>query len=253
MINKKKIKINNTYISYIYNYSVDVKNDSLVIMIHGFGDDNDGRGIYTALEKELEKNGISSIRFDMPGHGESSGCSSLISVDDIISIVKSLIQKNKYKNYYLVGSSYGASVAVLASKKLSISKMVLYSPLLDFKNNIIKPSNKFCSLFLGKRAYDKIKKFGFSYFGLSDVKIGEKVYDDAYKYNPNLDIGKIKSDILIFHGDNDEVIPFEQSNEITKKYKNISLKVIKNGVHLFEKKQYNRIVKDTIKFLSDSD
>lgn len=250
MINKKKIRFGKYNISYVYNFSLKNK-ESLVIMIHGFGSDKDEEGNYILLEQLLAQNNFSTIRFDMPGHGDSSGKTEDYSIDDVILIVKNLVSKYKYNNYYLIGSSYGGAVSVLAAKKLNISKIVLYSPLLDFKNNIISPQNDFCSLFLGEKAYNRIKKFGFSFFGFNDKKIGNKLFEDANKYDPNIEIGNLKSDVLIFHGENDDIVPVAQSKEIALKYDNVKLKIVPKSKHLFyNNKRFLSIAKKTVEYLS---
>ena len=250
MINKKKIKIGKYNISYIYNFPLNNDYEKLVIMIHGFGSDKDEKGNYVLLEKLLEKNNVATIRFDMPGHGESNGKTEEYSIDDVVLIVKSFVSKYKYKNYCLVGTSYGGAVAVLAAKSLIIPKIVLYSPLLNFKNNIIYPQNKFCSLFLGEKAFKRIEKFGFSFFGFTDAKIGKQLFEDANKYAPEKEIGNLKSNILIFHGEDDEIIPIIQSKEIVTKYNNVKLQIVPKEKHSFyNTKNFQKIAQETVDYL----
>ena len=62
------------------------KNDSVIILCHGFTTSKDGR-TNTELEKKLNGNGLSTFRFDFFGHGESGGNFEDITVSEAVDEV----------------------------------------------------------------------------------------------------------------------------------------------------------------------
>lgn len=96
-----------------------------VIFIHGIGLSG---AVWAPQERWCREHGIECIVLTLPGHGERRDEAASISgmVDDVISAAEHL------KNVVLVGHSFGAYVAALASKKLSnVSSLILINPLLN--------------------------------------------------------------------------------------------------------------------------
>ncbi len=111
------------------------KNDVAIIICHGFMSDKNGESSQ-ALQKELNKRGISTLRFDFYGHGESDGAFEDITVteaaDDAINAVACL--KNKgYKKTGLAGTSFGGIAAIVAaSKSKDLFVLCLRCPVSDY-------------------------------------------------------------------------------------------------------------------------
>jgi alpha/beta superfamily hydrolase len=110
-----------------------------VVMCHGRSRDKNGTK-YKILSEELAKNGISSLRFDFYGHGESDGVfndfTESIGVKNLHHVIKYL-QNNGCKNNSIgiSGSSTGAQVAILyAVRNPEIGALVLRAPAYDYES-----------------------------------------------------------------------------------------------------------------------
>ena len=74
--------------AYIYTYG---NNDKLVVMIHGLGMDKTGYGNFDILSSRLFDAGFDSLRFDLIGHGESSGSSLDLTLEGTLEVLEELL------------------------------------------------------------------------------------------------------------------------------------------------------------------
>lgn len=226
------------------------ENETLVVLIHGFGKDKEEDGNYTLLAEKLLSNGMDSIRFDLLGHGNSSGKSEDLTIKVALEEMEVILNNyQNYKNIHIVGTSYGGGLAILYAKTHKIDKLVLWSPLLDTMRNVIKPENHFCREFLGEEALKSIKEKGYAEFGISGKRINMNLFNDAKKYNPVTELPSITSKIKILHGTKDFIVPPKQSIDITEKYKEIELELIEDGTHCFYDSSITKVIASTILFL----
>lgn len=107
----------------------------VVINIHGFGGNKCGyKNLHVQNARDLEKNGVACVRFDMYGNGESDGEFSdmtftglLNDTEDIWNWVKE--QEWSDENHMILsGQSMGGYVAACAAPKLQPAKLILQCP-----------------------------------------------------------------------------------------------------------------------------
>ena len=105
----------------------------IVVMCHGYSRDKNGTK-YIMLSEKLAEKGMSSLRFDFSGHGESGGFledfTNELGVDNLDDVVWYL-QKRGYRNKQIgiSGSSTGAEIAALyVVKNPEIGALALRSP-----------------------------------------------------------------------------------------------------------------------------
>lgn len=105
----------------------------IVVMCHGYSRDKNGTK-YVMLSERLAKSGISSLRFDFSGHGESWGFledfTNELGVKNLNDVTLYL-QRRGYKNKQIgiSGSSTGAEIAALyAAKNTEIGALALRAP-----------------------------------------------------------------------------------------------------------------------------
>jgi len=102
----KSIELDYGTISYLEN---NVKSDTTIVLLHGFGGDKDNWNRFSA---ELDKN-KHIIALDLPGHGESisnKGLDYSIAHQSIM-LDKFLVAK-KINNIHIVGNSMGGAIAI---------------------------------------------------------------------------------------------------------------------------------------------
>ncbi len=210
------------------------KEKPIIILCHGFSSSKDSK-TYLSFEKLLNKNKISTFRFDFYGHGESDGKFENITlskaVDNILSAIKFL--KNKgYNKVGLIGSSFGGMASIIsASKSKEIYILGLKSPVSDYLGKIIAQVSRY--------PLDEWKKQGYIYYKNiheKKFKLNYSFFEDAKNIQGYEAIKKIDIPTIIVHGDNDKSVPLEQSIKTSKIIENCRLEIIKGNDHYYSKK-----------------
>src|SRR3989344_668443 len=113
----------------------DVGKDKIAVLCHGHSSGKHNKS-FENLVPILNKKGISTLRFDFYGNGESDGKfeeSDLSeSIDDTLQAIK-LVKEKGFKKIILLGSSFGGlSSTITASKSKDLYALVLKSPVSDY-------------------------------------------------------------------------------------------------------------------------
>jgi uncharacterized protein len=207
------------------------KKTPVIILCHGFSSSKESK-TYVRLERELNKRGLASFRFDFYGHGESGGKFEDItvseSVDDILSAI-SLLKTQGYAKIGLVGSSFGGiSSIMVASRTDDLFVLVLRAPVSDFEEVEL--------LRRGKDGLKDWKKRGYAEYFSKDrgtLKLNYSFFEDLKDNNGYKAAKNIKVPTLIVHGDNDEAVPVKQSKKTSTLIKNCKLEIIEGADHRF--------------------
>ena len=105
------------------------KQTSLIILIHGSGDDTRENEYYRLLTRKFNESGYSVLTYDKRGSGASTG--SWIDVpfpalkDDVLSIVKELTNDTSFNKIGLWGGSEGSCIALWAASESSNISFVM--------------------------------------------------------------------------------------------------------------------------------
>lgn len=87
------------------------------------------------LGKQLANLGLDVYRFDYSGTGDSSGCGDEMRLDTWLDEILALIAELKLRHpgmpISLLGLRLGAALAIQASSKANIAKLILWDPVLD--------------------------------------------------------------------------------------------------------------------------
>ena len=162
------------------------KDAPIVVMCHGFHSSKDNPITSRALAQKLVESGLSVLRFDFTGHGESQGnideITPLYGLDDLKSAIKTLGKKK----IAIYGSSFGGYIALLYATDHPILALALKSPVSDWSQ--VQISND-----RGKRFRQETENIN--------------IYQKAKN---------IKAPTLIIHGDQDDVVPLAQSQRLYK-------------------------------------
>lgn len=244
MIKHDFINFKGNKYAYIYTYG---NTDKLIVMIHGLGMDKTGYGNFDILASRLFDEGFDSLRFDLIGHGESSGSSLDLTLEGTLEVLEEILKVCDYKKLYLLGASYGCAVATLYPG--ACEKIVLWSPAFGYKKEINNPQTWFVSEFLGEKAIAKIKKDGYAMFGITGPKFNMNLINDINRYDPVKVLREKKCDIKIFHGDNDKIESYKTSLILEKMVPSVDVEIIKGGSHCFNDNSNLEVIEKTINFL----
>lgn len=223
------------------------KNNLIVVFCHGFLSSKE-KPIYNILESILNKENVSTLRFDLYGHGESTGKLEDVTVskavDDALSVLN-FIKEQGYTNIGLFGSSFGGMAAIITASKIDNLKfLILKAPVSDLKSKL---SVKY------KDEVKDWKKRGWinrvSHKG-NLTKLNYSFFEDSGKHDCYELAKKIRVSTLIIHGELDESVPLEQSKKTASLIKNSRLEIIPGSNHMFSKKEhYDKTIDLTINFI----
>lgn len=221
----KKIIFKNSLNQKLVGNLEDFGKDYIVIHCHGYGS-NKKSETAVKLQEELSKNKISSFAFDFSDTGESECKKEDLTVsagiDDLKSVIKYL-KKMGFQNFALSGSSFGGSVVLnYATQDKNIKAIALKAPVSDYFSINVSRGSKLRTI----RFIEDAKQY--------------TIYDKA---------SKIRCHVLIFHGDQDDVVPVGQSKKTCELIKNCHLEIIKGADHqLADHDARTKLINDFVKF-----
>lgn len=179
-----------------------------VILCHGFLSNKDSR-TNLRLTELLVARGISTLRFDWFGMGESEGAFGLLTVStccDQLERAISLMRERGYSELGLIGSSFGGLLAILVAQHHPELRAVgLKCPVPDFPEML---DHEF-----GSNGIEEWKRTNYIpdvTGGTAPVFLDFAFYESCRVFNAYEAARAIKSPVLIVHGKQDELVPFHQ-------------------------------------------
>lgn len=212
-----------------------LKDKPVIVLCHGFSTSKDGR-TYVRLEEILNNSGISTLRFDFFGHGESEGKFEELTlseaIDDIQKAIK-LLKDAGYTKIGLFGSSFGGMASIVtASDTHDLYVLALKSPVSDYLGILLAR--------ISEQELKDWKKDGVIHFTGTEsehLKLNYSFFEDTTNISAYDMARKIKIPTLIVHGNKDETVPVEQSKKTADLIENCQLKIIEGGDHTYSKAQ----------------
>ena len=208
---------------------------NIVVLGHGVTGNKD-RPFVVALGEGLAAAGISALRFSFSGNGESEGkfTDSTISkeVEDLGAV---LDQLEEYTVCY-VGHSMGGAVGVLrASKDTRIQLLVSLAGMVHTE------------AFAQREFGDVTPDEGFMW-DEPDCPLSQAYMDDLTQINTVVDLApQITVPWLLVHGDEDDVVPIEDSHDILAKASSqAQLVTIEGANHVFSDESTSVMVEKVI-------
>ena len=168
-----------------------------ILFVHGWN----GRGIqFYRFFQSLRRAGFAIITFDAPGHGESTGrTSSYFEWTDTVRAI--LNPSNGHNIRGIIAHSLGGSAVINALSKEKVSvPTVLIAPALKLKQILFNTFNLYGipSVIYRKVIEEFEHRFGYTLEGDNPVNL----------------IPAIDTDVLIVHDQQDEAVPFLDSEEL---------------------------------------
>ncbi len=187
-----------------------IKNDRLVIMVHGFPGDKDAHGdFFGFLNNIFDAQAIPTLRFDFHGCGQSTGRTqdfSLSSAQHDLQGVFSWAEKEGYSRIIVVGEGLGAWLT-LANMTKNIEMMFLFWPVMNpaafGQSNFPMPGIEKLSDLSG------FKVFSERNIGLRLIK---ELSETKIPVVPELNIP-----VMVQHGVQDDIVPVDQLDILKEK------------------------------------
>ncbi len=180
-----------------------------VLLLHGFASNKDEvAGLYKRLSAQLYKEGISTLRIDFRGWGDSDFPMELSSVDNMILDAEEALHwlkgRKEVGSIAIHGFSLGSGVAidVAAKNKRDIQVMGLWSCINTFEEQMEELVD------IDAAAVQKAEKEGKAEFDLGwrKVTLGKDFFDSLTKYNLQKDYTAFPGKVLIIDGAEDTLV-----------------------------------------------
>ncbi len=148
--------------------------------------------------------GYNVLMYDYRGYGKSSGKikNEKMLYKDALMIYSKLLENYKERDLILYGMSLGTGIATKLAHEKNPKMLILETPYFNF--------------------YD-VSKFHYPYLPNSILL--------HYQFKTNKFLPEIKVPIYLFHGTEDETIPYDSSIRLTELSSNVKLFTIKDGSH----------------------
>lgn len=235
----------------------------LAIIIAGSGPtDRDGNNssmksdYLKILAEELNKNGISSFRYDKRGVSKSLGdikspneIQFLDYVNDAKSIINHFKDTKKYKKIVIIGHSEGSLIGMLASRSIAdgfvsiagagVDYLTLIQRQLSNRAPYIKSmSDPIIEQLKKNKLVDSVPPMLNNLFGTNL----QRFLIDASSYDPAVEISKLIIPILIIQGTNDIQVEVKDAEILHTASSKSKLKIIQGMNHVFRQASENFIL-----------
>ncbi|MFZ1291548.1 MAG: alpha/beta fold hydrolase [Melioribacteraceae bacterium] len=204
------------------------------------------------LAYSLEENGIASLRYDKRGIGKSvipNFDESKLSFEDYINDVKSWIdfleKDSSFNQIIIIGHSEGSLLGMIASQNKNVDKFVSLAGAGESANKTIQKqlanqpkefyetSLKYLDILEKGEMIDSMDQ---NYYSLFRPSI-QPYLISWFKYNPQVEIAKLKIPILILQGTTDLQVKEEDANFLHNANPNSQLKIIGGMNHVLKESE----------------
>ncbi len=193
------------------------------------------------LSRKLTDAGFNVLRFDFSGNGQSEGTFVDMSLSKHVEEMKSaaaFVSGHTGSRWIgLAGHSMGGNIALLSAEK---SENVYATCLLASRLSGSKASH-----FLTAAQQSELAKRGRVAFTSRGrlLEISKDFFADANRYDMAEVVRSFKKPLLIIHGDQDEIVPVDESIQAQQQNPAaITLSVIAGADHLFSLEEHRRQV-----------
>ena len=234
----------------------------VLLLIAGSGptdrDGNNALGVssasYKLLADSLKKLGIACVRYDKRGVGESAAAANSeteMTFDDIVKdaagFVAMLANDQRFSGVIVAGHSEGSLVGMIAAAKGGAMKYISIAGIADPADKVVKVQLASMSPTAVKNAaviMDSLKK-GY------DVKNIPHELDMLFrpsiqpymrswlKYDPQVELKKLKIPVLILQGDNDLQVATANAQQLKKALPSAKLLLFKDMTHTLKNAAHN--------------
>ncbi len=226
-------------------YSIQSGKPPYVVFLHGLMSDMKGTKAL-AIEEYLKKIGHGYIRFDCRGHGESAGEFQNFGINDWAEDASLILTELTNDPVVLIGSSMGGWSMLLTAinHPEKVLGLIGIAAAPDFTQDIL----------------NKLSKENLKLLSLNGVVEIPSEYDESPYIISKILIDSGKNNLLLnheipitcpvhlFHGFNDEDVPFKTSLKLIKNLKSddVQLTLVKNSNHQFSKSSDLKLIFNSI-------
>ncbi|MEV5719367.1 alpha/beta fold hydrolase [Amycolatopsis mediterranei] len=217
------------------------------VLVHGGGVTRHEAGFFTRLAAGLAQGGVASLRFDLPGHGESEGRQEDLSLAGVLNAIRAarahLCRETSLVTASLVAASFSGGLAAYyaARRPADIERLVLFNPLLDYKQRFVDQKDFWQDDYLTDEAARDLTKQGFLPHSPS-FKLSRALLNEVFWLDARGALSDIQAPTLIVHGTKDTFIPVESSRDadrrLTAPHRLLELEGAQHGIAVHDDPTY---------------
>ena len=217
-----------------------VGHGDVVIWMHGISVDKDEYlGFFRDGAQRFADRGISSVRFDFRGHGESSGSSldfSIVAQNLDMRAIMRLVQSQfgPSARIHVVGTSFGAPPAVFAAERYgaTVHSVSLIAPVLSYHRTFLEPETEWSKELFSIEKLQQLDDTGRLYFA-PDFYIGHRLIEEMRIIRPATALAELQQPVLVIHGDRDSMVPYDATVQACRGLQHVRLVTLKGADHGF--------------------
>lgn len=205
----------------------------LVIVLHGFSSSKEKPHTLASCQA-MRDAGFATLRFDLYGHGESGGefrRHTLYKwISNTLTVAAWARKLDFVTDIYLSGHSQGGLVAALVAgmEPDRIKGLILRAPAFMIPTCARQGSMAGYS-FDPARIPDEIQLFQGLTLDGNYVRVAQTIHaEDA--------IDRFRGPVLLLHGDEDDIVPLQDSIDASRRYANCQLEIIQGENHHFNQR-----------------
>lgn len=214
------------------------------LILHGWGSCAKN---WSRVKELLENQGCKVLVPDFPGFGENPSPLKPWSLDDYVEWVKEFCEKNNLSQIFLLGHSFGGSLAIKFSLKYPerIKKMFLVASAgirkKTIRKKILGRISKFFKIFSFLPFYSFIRKIFYKFIvKKSDYPYLSEIMRETYLNIINEDLSSLLFQVtvptIIIWSEKDDVVSLKEGQFINQNIKNSKLLIIPGANHDLERK-----------------
>lgn len=212
----------------------------VVIWLHGISVDKDEYlGFFRDGAMRLEGNGISSIRFDFRGHGDSGGSSldfSVIAQNLDVQAIMRLAEREfgLRVRIHFIAASFGAPPAVFTAARYGtrVHSVSLIAPVLSYERTFLAPETEWARELFSVEKLQQLDHTGRLYFD-GEFCIGPRLVEEMRLLSPSAALAGIPQPVLVIHGDRDSMVPYDATVQACGDLKHVRLVTLNGADHGF--------------------
>lgn len=226
----------------------------LVIICHGFIGSRIGvNRLFVKAAREIASHGWAVLRFDYGGCGESEGDYGAGGLDVLLSQTRDVIdaavqlEQVDTERIFLLGHSLGGAVSMIAaSLDKRVQSLVLWAAVARPYDDIVR--------IVGEQHYQEALLFGRT--DHCGYALQDRFFQSLNGTLPLRQAKQFEGDILLLHGNRDEVIPldamFHYERELRLRRRGrCETEIVVGGDHTFSSEEgYNRLIASTVSWLN---
>ena len=230
-----------------------------ILILHGWGWPASAKQ-WTRVKESLGNQGYRVLLPDLPGFGSEPEPQKPWTVDDYVEWVRNFCEKNNLSQFFLLGHSFGGSVATKFTVKYpdKVKKLILVDSAGIRKKRLKKEIQKTVAHFLNKFSflpfYQQIRRLAYkTLFKRSDYFLTEGIMRATYLNVINDDISesfsKVSISTMLIWGKNDKITPLWHAYFIKDKIAGAGLRIIPKVKHNPHFESPELLVEKIIEFL----